>query len=66
MIRNKRTKKIKIAINKITLKKSLMYNKDEKNLIYGAFPSSRIRTTPVMHKAKCRSTSANIQKVNIM
>lgn len=33
VIRYKRTKKIIIATNKITLKKSLTYNKDEMNFI---------------------------------
>lgn len=36
MIRYKRTKNIIIAINKITLKKSFMYSKGEKNFIYRA------------------------------
>lgn len=66
MIRYKRTKKIIIAINKITLKKSLMYNKDEKNFIYRTFPACRIGTTTLMYKAKCKRTRAKIQMVNIM
>lgn len=48
MIRYKRTKNIIIAINKITLKKSLMYNTDEKNFINGAFPTTSIRTTSIV------------------
>ena len=66
MIRYKRTKKIIIAINKITLKKSLMYNKDEKNFIYRTFPTTGVRTTSIMYNARCNRTRAKIQKVNIM
>jgi len=66
MIRNKGTKKMIIAINKITLKKSLMYNKDGKNFIDRTFPTCRIRTTALMYKAKCKRTRAKIQMVNIM
>lgn len=55
-----------IAINKITLKKSLMYNKDEMNLIYRTFPTIWVRTTSLMYKATCNNTKANIQRVKIM
>ena len=66
MVSYKRTKNIIIAINKITLKKSFMYNTDEMYLINGTFPSTSIRTTSIMYNATCNNTIANIQKVNIM
>ena len=62
MIWYKRTKNIIIAINKITLKKSLMCNMDEKNFIYRPFPAIWIRTSCLMYKATCNNTIANIQK----
>jgi hypothetical protein len=52
MIRYERTKNIITAINKIILKKSLMYNKDEKNFINRTFPTIWVRTTTIMYKAK--------------
>lgn len=39
MIWYKRTKNIIIAMNKITLKKSFRYNKDEMNFVNRAFPA---------------------------
>jgi len=62
----KETKNNKLAINKITLKKSLMYNKDEKNFINASLPSRRCSTTCLVYKAKCNITSAKIQKANVM
>lgn len=66
MIRYKRTKNIITAINKITLKKSFMYNTDEMYLINRPFPTTRIRTSCIMYNATCNKTRAKIQKANIM
>ena len=65
-IRYKGTKKIIIAINKITLKKSLMYNKDEKYFINRSSPSAWSTTPCLVYKAKCNNTNAKIQMANIM
>ena len=62
----KRTKNKIIAINNITLKKSLTYNKDGKNFIYAASPSRWSPAPCLMYNARCNKTTANIQKVNIM
>ena len=43
-----------------------MYNKDEKNFINRATPSTRSAATSLMYSAKCNNTKAKIQKVNIM
>jgi hypothetical protein len=65
MIRYKRTKKIIIAINNITLKKSLMYSMDGKNFIYGTFPTATLELPALCRRATCNNTMAKITKGKI-
>lgn len=55
-----------MAINRITLKKSLTYNMGGKNFINGPFPTTWCVTPCNMYKARCKSTKAKIQKANVM
>ncbi len=65
-IRYKGTKKIIIAIKRITLKKSFKYNKDEMYFINRTSPTTWSTTACLMYNARCNKTNANIQKANIM